>query len=333
MNGSRRFLASFLPAAALCTVVALAALLFADAYLAQVAFLTGITVILVLGESFAVGNMGQLLMCQAGFYGIGAYVSALLEMHGMPPYLAPAVGIACGAVSGLVVGLAATRIRGHYLAIVTLAIGVIVEELLNNLQGITNGPIGLVGVPTFFGPLNAGNQADYIVVVWGAVIVVLGCLALLRESRFGWFLRAIRDSEAAAESIGLRIGTYQVATVTVAAAVAGLAGALYTNYAGLLVPDLFSYGLSAQILATAVLGGINSFGGAVVSSLVFNGVPQMAQVTAFYQYLIFGVVLIVMMQFAPRGLSQIGVYAVSLARRRLLGWGAGQPNAATVRRP
>ena len=278
------------------------------------------------------GYGGLFSIAHAAFFGVGAYTSALLSMDaGVPVPLAMLAATAACAVVSLGVALPALRVSGDYLLVASLGFLLGMQQVMTNLT-ITGSAAGLSNIPPLaFGAFNLTYGAGYLLPVAFVAALAVALGRWVAHSPYGLALRALRQNEAALASLGRDPMQLKVSVFALGCAVAGLAGALYTNYAGLLVPDLFSYGLSAQILATAVLGGINSFGGAVVSSLVFNGVPQMAQVTAFYQYLIFGVVLIVMMQFAPRGLSQIAVYAVARAHRLLSG-GAGEPRAAAVRR-
>jgi len=306
---------------ALYGVMAGAAATIENAYLVHLLILSCIFAVLVMSQNLVTGYMGLLHLCQAAFYGIGAYASALVAMKlhvGVP--LACLVGTGVAAGSGLVVGVLSIRFGGHYLAIVTLGFGVIVNQILNNWVGLTRGPMGLSGIPAppairLLGLTIAWTPYTYL--LGGLLLVFLTYLVLarIRDSKVGLMMEAIRENELAAACVGIPTVRVKVAAFTLAALLAGPAGAMYAHYSLMLVPELFGFFDSANLIAMAVLGGLGSFAGSIASAVFFTVVPEMLRVAGEWRLVIYGGLLVVVVLFFPKGLAGLG----TLVREKIAG--------------
>ena len=293
----------------LVTVV-LFPLLVRNAYYVDVATTAGLYALLALGLNIIVGFAGLLHLGYAAFFAIGAYTYGLLNVHlGVPFWagLLPAALIAglCGAA----LGAPAVRVRGDYLAIVTLGFGEIVRIAFTNLERWTGGPNGLLDIahPTLWFPGHGRydfgvSSAPYYVLVAALVALTALVCVRLKDSRVGRAWAAIREDETAAACSGINTFQLKLLAQGCGAAIAGLAGAVFAAKQGTITPDSFDFILSVMILAMVVLGGLGSVSGAIVGALALGILPEWLRGMAQYRMLIFGVVMIVMMRLRPQGL-------------------------------
>ena len=272
----------------------------------------GIFIILAVSLNLVTGYLGQLPLGHAGFMAVGAYAGAIFWRSGLLPGDASIMGgiLVAGcvaAVFGVIIGIPALRLRGDYLAIITLGFGEIIRVLINNLSSIgdvtiTGGAQGLPGIP---------RHSSFLVVY---ICVIVTCLAihLLMKSRHGRAILSIRENEIAAESCGINTTYYKVLAFAVSAFFAGVAGALMAGNTGFLQPRDFDFMLSINILMIVVLGGMGSMIGSVAAAAVLTSFPVFAQALAEWRMIIYAICLIVVMIFVPRGL--FGTYDFSLSR-------------------
>ena len=270
--------------------------IFTPNMLTQIAY----TMILVLSLNLVVGFLGELSLGHAGFMYIGAYVGGLFSHYTaeiitnnhVRLILTILIGGAVAALFGVLVGLPALRLRGDYLAIVTLAFGEIVRGVLKNIkiEGVINIPADGFTLPRYKG---------LFIVAFVVVLITLFCIQNLVNSKHGRAVTAIRDNEIAARSMGINITFYKLAIFAISAFFAGVAGAIYSNYA-LVGPATFDYNYSIEILVMVVLGGMGSLSGSLISSLliVFINVKLQSYLTgtlAGAKYLVYAIILIIMM--------------------------------------
>ena len=266
--------------------------------------------LLALGLNIVVGFAGLLHLGYAAFFAIGAYTYALLNLHAGISFwigLLPAAVVA--GISGVLLGIPAMRVRGDYLAIVTLGFGEIVRIAFTNLEAWTGGPNGLLGIahPTLWIPgvgrydFGVSSAPYYYVAVVLTGIVTVVCLRM-STSRVGRAWAAIREDELAAACSGIDTGQLKLLAQGCGAAIAGIAGAVFAAKQGTITPDSFDFILSVMVLAMVVLGGLGSVPGAIVGALVLGTLPELLRGVAQYRMLLFGVVLIVMMRLRPQGL-------------------------------
>jgi branched-chain amino acid transport system permease protein len=273
-----------------------------DEYTAQVLTLGGINVIVALSLNLAAGFAGQLVLGQAGFMAVGAYTTALLVMRWQTPLLA-AVG--CGGVvaafCGLVIGFPVLRLRGDYLAIVTLGFGEVIRTALVNLEGLTGGAAGLKGIPTFTETLSLRPTVAFIWVyafMAGTILVV----ADLINSAPGRAVLAVREDEIAADAMGINVFYYKMLAFTFAAGLAGIAGSLYAPFFRYLNPTMFNFLKSVDFLIIAVLGGMGSITGTVCAGFGLTYLQELLRVVNDYRMVVYPLLLILLMLFRPAGL-------------------------------
>ena len=268
----------------------------------------GVYIILAVSLNIATGYLGQLPLGHAGFMAVGAYCGALVwkATVSLPQPLSLWLGLLCGgllaAVFGVMIGIPALRLRGDYLAIITLGFGEIIRVCIINLPSITGGTPGLLNIP----------KHSNFVIVYVCVIITCTLIHTMMKSRHGRAILSIRENEIAAEACGINITYYKVLAFAVSAFFAGVAGALYGGVQGSLFPDKFSFTESINILVMVVLGGMGSMAGSVIAAFVLTALPLLLQGFSAYRMVIYSLLLIVVMIFKPTGL--LGTYDFSLSR-------------------
>ena len=280
----------------------------------------GINVLLAVSLNIGVGYLGQLPLGHAGFMAVGAYAAGIYikatpvtEMlragnnAGCVPYMIVAVLIAAAVagVFGIIIGIPSLRLKGDYLAIITLGFAEIIRIIITNIDSVlgfnfTYGASGLARIPKF-------TNFTF------AYVVVVICIMLIHrfmKSRHGRLVLSIRDNEIAAESVGVNTVKYKTTAFVFSAMLAGVAGALYAGYLGSLYPSTFKFMKSIEILVMVVLGGMGSMLGSVLSATVLTVLPELLRSFSDYRMLAYSLVMVIMMLFRPKGL--LGDYDFSL---------------------
>lgn len=279
-----------------------------------VAVTIGINALAVVGLNLLIGYAGQISLGHAGFFGLGAYACGVLPAQlGLHPLVAAALGVAVVALIAFLVGRPILRLKGHYLAMATLGLGILVSLVIGNERGLTGGPDGMqVARLVILGERLRGPEIWYWIV---AVCLFFGVwLALnLIDSPTGRALRALHDSEVGARVIGVDVAAYKLLVFVISAVYAAVAGALMALFAGLITPDLAGFLRSVEFVTMAVLGGLGSTFGALVGAAVLTSLPQFLTVFHEYEQVALGLILIVCMIFLPRGI--VPTLGQSLARR------------------
>ncbi len=288
---------------ALAVVVAVLPGLLPNAFYYDVVILIGINAIVCVGLNLLIGYAGQISLGHAGFFGLGAYASAILtDAYGWPPLLALVAGALGVGLIAYAVAEPILKLRGHYLAMGTLGLGIIVSIVLNQEVGLTGGPDGMP-VPGFsvLGLELEGERAWYWLV--GGLLVVSVWLALnLIDSPVGRALRAVHGSEVAASVAGVDVTRYKVLVFVVSAVLASFAGSLFAHYSGFITPSEAAFGHSIELVTMVVLGGMASTYGAVVGAAILTALPQLLTAFQDYETLVFGAILMGTMIFMRKGL-------------------------------
>lgn len=266
--------------------------------------------LLALGLNLIVGLTGLLHLGYAAFFAIGAYTYGLLNLHwGWPFWVGWIPAAVVAGLAGVALGVPALRVRGDYLAIVTLGFGEIVRIAFTNLEQWTGGPNGLLGIahPRLWipgrGVVDFGvSSAPYYWLVCLTTAVMAGVCVRLSRSRVGRAWLAIREDELAAACTGVPVLQLKLLAQGCGGAIAGLAGAMFAAKQGTITPDSFDFILSVMILAMVVLGGLGSIRGALVGALLLGSLPELLRGFEQYRMLLFGVAMIVVMRVRPRGL-------------------------------
>jgi len=266
-----------------------------------------------LGLMLLVGFTGQVSLGHAAFLGIGAYTHAVLLHHGMPFVLSMAAATLLSAAVGVAVGFPALRLTGIYLAIATLAFAFIIEQVLIRWEHVTGGFKGFpVDRPEFFGISITDDTFFYYLTLFCLVLAVLAALNLLRSATGRAFI-AIRDSEIAAQSMGVNLARYKTMAFAVSAGFTGFGGALFAHKIGYLAPDAFNILLSIQLLLMVVVGGLGSIHGAIYGAAFVGSLPQLIAIGRDYlpdsiarqpglEPGLFGVILVFFILFEPLGI-------------------------------
>jgi branched-chain amino acid transport system permease protein len=282
------------------------------AFLLRLGGVAGLYMLLALGLNVVIGFVGLLDLGFMAFYAIGAYTAALLAIHGWPFGFCLLASIVVTVAARLFIGFPALRLRGDYLAMVTLGFGEVVRLVLNNWDALTNGPQGLprVGqsIPPLklFGFLFSTNLHYYYLI---AVCVVAGIWVChrLNHSRVGRAWIAIREDEVAAELMGIEVTQQKVIAFGVSAVFAAVAGTIYAYWESFVTPESFTFWESVLLVCAVVLGGMGSVTGVILGALCIVSVPEIlrdALGTQFAnaRYLLFGLSLILMAIYRPQGI-------------------------------
>ena len=286
-------------------------------YTYEVAILVGLNAVVCVGLNLLVGYAGQISLGHAGFFALGAYGSAILAArYGWPPALSLPAAVAGVAVLAWLVGRPILRLKGHYLAMATLGLGIIVSQVLATEDRITGGPDGMTVAPIIlFGNTLSGERVWYWIV--GALLVATVWLAQnLIDSPRGRALRALHGAEIAAAAAGIDAARHKLAAFVLSAALAALAGALMAHYAGFITPSKASFLHSIELVTMVVFGGMASTFGAVVGAAVLTTLPQLLAGFKDYELVVLGALMMLTMIFMPRGLVPTLEKAFDAARRQ-----------------
>jgi len=294
--------------AALCLLLLAIPLVDRNDYHLDTLVNTGIFAILVLGLNVITGWCGLLNLGHSAFFAAGAYAYALLNARlGLPFWVCLPASTAAAALLGLAIGSCVFRLRGDYLALVTLGCGEIVRIALTNLDRVTGGPNGLIvahpAVAVPWGRWEFGiRSVPYYYLTLAAVWLTVSISARLERSGFGRAWTAVKEDEVAASCTGINAASLKVLAFVIGAAMAGLAGWLFAGKQGFVSPESFDFVTSIMVVSMLVLGGLGSIGGALVGAAALTIVPELLRPVQEYRMFLFGAVLIVMMLFRPQGL-------------------------------
>ena len=289
-----------------------------DGYSRTVLSLAGINIILAVSLNVATGYLGQLPLGHAGFMAVGAYTGGIFlksvnasqlegPLYALAILAALVLSGVVAAVFGVLIGMPALRLRGDYLAIITLGFGEVIRVVIQNIDDVlgfefTGGISGLKRIPSF----------TNFYIVLACVVVTCLVIHMVMKSNHGRAILAIRENEIAAESSGINTTYYKVMAFSLSAFFAGVAGCLYAGHIGSLVPKDFGFMKSIEILVNVVLGGLGSMIGSVLSASVLTILPEALRAFEDYRMVAYSLALIAVMIFKPSGL--MGQYDFSMSR-------------------
>ncbi len=270
----------------------------------------GIYILLGLGLNIVVGLAGLLDLGYVAFFAIGAYTMALLTAP-LPHHLlwnfwlVLPIGVILATLTGLLLGTPVLRMRGDYLAIVTLGFGEIIRILSksDDLTSLTGGPKGVIAVggPTLFGkPFN--SSVDYVYIIFLAVLLVIFVTNRLQNSRVGRAWEAMREDETVSRAMGINTLTQKLLAFAIGAAFAGLGGALFASRNQFTGPEDFNLMVSINVVAVVIVGGMGNIPGVIAGALMLKGLPEVLRQLQDYRVLVFGALLVVMMLWRPAGI-------------------------------
>ena len=268
----------------------------------------GIYCLITIGLSLLMGYAGQISIGHAAFYGIGAYVSAILTVrYGLNPWACMCIGMAVTAAVALLVGAPSLKLKGHYLAMATLAFGIIIFIIFNEETEWTGGPDGMAGIPglSIFG-FDLDSVEKYFYLVWGFVLAAFVFTVNVIQSGTGRALRAIHASELASSAMGVDVSRFKILIFVYSAVLASLAGSLYAHYLNFVNPSTFDLFFSIKLLIMIALGGMHNIWGAVIGAglITFLSYEWLHYFEEF-DVIVYGAILLLVTIFLPNGLAGV----------------------------
>jgi branched-chain amino acid transport system permease protein len=298
----------------LAAVIVILPFVFPSAYYFRVAALVWVSALAALGLNILMGQAGQVSLGHAGFFGIGAYGAAVGPAHlSLPPLPAAVAAAALSAVIAFAVGRPILRLKGHYLAIATLGLGVLIALVITTENRWTGGPDGMrVARLELLGVRVSGSETWYWI---SGFLLLLGAWLAgnLQDSPTGRAFRALHESEVAARVVGVDVARLKLRAFVIAAVYASVAGSTMALMNGFVTPDQAGFLHSIELVTMVVVGGLGSVAGSIVGAAVLGTLPQVLTVFQEYEHLLLGLVIMVTMIFLRQGLVP-GL--VALARRR-----------------
>jgi branched-chain amino acid transport system permease protein len=287
----------------LALVIALLPLVFPSSYYFRVAALVWISALAAVGLNILMGQAGQVSLGHAGFFGIGAYAVAVGPAHiGLPSWVSLFLGAALSGGLAFLVGRPILRLRGHYLAIATLGLGVLTAMVITTESHLTGGPDGMpVQRLTLFGWRVTGSDTWYWIA--GGALLIGSWVALnLEDTPTGRAFRALHDSEVAARVAGIDVPRYKLKAFVVAAVYASIAGSMLALMNGFITPDQAGFVHSVELVTMVVVGGLGSVAGAIVGAAILITLPQVLTTFHDYEHLMLGLLIMIAMIFLRQGI-------------------------------
>lgn len=282
--------------------------------------ISGIWIILALSLGLLQGYLGEISIGHAGFFGIGAYTSALLTLSaGLSFWVSLPLSAMMTMIFGYLIGLVSLRLRGPYFAICTLGFGEIIRLVFVNWREMSGGPDGITGIPSpqglpipFIGTVNfTGKQANYFL-IYALVVVTLGVMFRLIHSRPGRAFMAVREDPVYAECIGINAMQFKRMAFMVSTFFAGLAGCLYAHYEHFISPYSFTTGQSFDLVIMVILGGMGTLVGPIIGAILLTLIPELLHAIRDYRMVIYGLMLMLVIIYLPHGI--VGLWRNITAR-------------------
>lgn len=276
----------------------------------------GLAAIVCVGLNLLIGYAGQISLGHAGFFGLGAYSSAILTgEYGWPSLAALAAGLVLVGALSFLLARPILRLKGHYLAMATLGMGIIIAIVLNQEVDLTGGPDGMPVPPFSILGWTLEQSRDWYWLVGGVLLATVWLALNLIDSPVGRALRALRDSEVAAEVAGVDTARYKALVFVVSALYASLAGSLFAHYSNFLSPVEAGFFKSIEFVVMVVFGGMASIFGSVLGAAILTALPQFLTALSDYEHLVFGLLLMLTMIFMPDGLLPSLLRMIQRGRR------------------
>ncbi len=276
-------------------------------YAATIISFALIYAVFVSGLNVFMGLTAQVSFGQSAFAAIGGYSSAVLTTtFEWAPLTGMVTGLVFSLLAALLIGFPTLRLKGHYLAMATLAIGLITYEIAVEWESVTQGYLGISGIPSLgIGPFEAVDDRSILAVLSIVVLVVAFGVTRIRRSRLGRAFAAVAGSEEAASALGINVARYKLASFMIAAGLASLSGSLFVHVVGYVSPEVF--GLHMVILAFTMvyIGGLGTVAGPLIGALIVSILPEVFRGMKDSQDLAYGVTLILILIYAPKGIAGI----------------------------
>ena len=292
-------------------------IIFNSQYLINMAINCLMYSVLTLSLNLITGYMGITSLGHAGFMGVGAYTAAILSTRfGINFIFTFIAATIVATLFGILLGLPTLKIKGRYLAIVTLGFCEIMRIIELNWVGLTRGPMGISGIPkmSLFGfTFNKPIERYYIILL--LLIITIYIIRSIMNSRIGRAISSIKDDEIASEAMGINVYKYKIMGFAISSGLAGLAGAYYAHYMGFIDPNAFTFDQSILILSMTIMGGMASIPGSIIGASILSILPEALRTMAEYRQIVYGLLLAVTMIFKPSGF--LGGYNFKHIKQRL----------------
>ncbi|SFG16346.1 branched-chain amino acid transport system permease protein [Desulfotomaculum arcticum] len=310
-------------------------------YLLSVLIVIGLYTIIVQGLGILMGYAGQVSFGHGGFFGLGGYAVAIMTTrYDWPPLLALLAAIILPGLIAAVIGRPTLKLRELYLALGTMGFGILIHTMFNEARELTGGPSGIAGIPYLsIGGLTFDNDLKFFYLVWVVVLLVLLGINNLIRSRMGRALRAVSESEHAAETAGIDTSQLKLKAFIFSALLAGLAGGLYAFYITFVSPAPFGFNISVQFVLMAVVGGLGTFLGPLLGAALVVLLGELLRwaiplvipgAGGEYEIIFFGLILVVLMIYRPEGLGSFGQIIKSPAAKTPAVPDAGLPERVEI---
>ena len=289
---------------ALVLIVLIAPLFAHEGYLINVMVFVGIHTILALALNLLLGYAGQISLGQAGFFGLGAYISGILTTaNGVNPWLAMLAAAVIVTSLAFLVGFPILKLKGHYLAMATLGLGIIIYIVFNEAVDRTGGPSGLSGIPNLsIAGITFDSDLKNYYLIWAFTLIAIGLSLNLVHSRIGRALRAIHDSEVAARVMGVNARVLKVQIFALSAGLSAVAGSLYAHTMTFVAPASFGFNFSVELVTMVIIGGLASIYGSLLGAALLTVLPEVLRAFQDYDIIVYGLLLVLMTMFMPGGL-------------------------------
>ncbi len=289
-------------------------------FIYTILIVSGINALTVLGLLLLVGYAGQISFGHAGFMALGAYTSAIVVVKLNMPVL---IGMASGFIlTSIVAGLLAVpvlKLKGYYLAMATLAFGIIFSKLVIELRELTGGPVGIGEIPPFsVGEFILHGEKAYFILIWSIVFIAYQFCKNIEASHIGRMLKGINTDEAVVSCLGVDVKRIKMIVFVFSAGLASLSGSLYAHYMKYISPEVFSADLSVFLIMMVFLGGTRYVWGALLGALLLNFLPEMLRAYKDYSIGLYGLALVLIVLLMPEGLSAflVDIYATTFKKFR-----------------
>jgi branched-chain amino acid transport system permease protein len=295
----------------LLVALVLVPFIFEASYFVHVLIVIGIYAILAYGLDLVLGYCGQFSFSQGAFFGIGAYASALLTLKlGLSFWIALPAAALIASFFGLILGMPSLRLKGHYLAITTIAFQIIINLVLKQWYSLTEGTAGLTDIPRpnpisipGLTVLHFDSEASFYYLILGLTLLTALFMARIIKSRIGRELVAVREDEVLARTIGIHTTKIKVIAFALSAMLAGVAGSFFAHYMGSLHPASFTIWTSAEVVAMVIIGGRGMFAGPLIGTSLLVLLPEYLRVAEDYKLLLYGMAMVLIITFMPKGVA------------------------------
>jgi len=304
--------------AALAIIIVILPVFVESKYYFIVLNVIGLNTIVVVGLNLLIGFAGQISLGHAAFYGLGSYFSGILTVnYGFPLWPAMIIGMLATGMIAYLIGYPSLKLRGHYLVMATLGFGIIINILMGELEQLTGGHDGLIGIPQLtIGGLTFDNDLNNFYLIWSFVFLSMVAARNLLNSRVGRALRAVHGSEIAANSLGINTADYKVKVFVLSAMFASISGSLYAHYITFISPSSYDFYYSIQVVTMVIVGGMGSLWGSLFGAGILTFISEALHVAKQYHIIAYGIFLCLVLVFLPEGIL-VGFYNFFLRRKAL----------------